>query len=74
MFPLIYSWLVSEAEVLSEQDEAPPRSDWSEVARTISYFAMRLEPLVGTNTAFIACNRVGSEGGTSCDFKWSQKA
>lgn len=49
------NWLVSDEEL------PPTASSWQQVSSTITYFLIRLAPLLGKGTAFIACNRIGSE-------------
>lgn len=50
------NWLVSENEELSAT-----ASSWQKVSQTISYFVLRLNPLLGSGCAFVACNRIGTE-------------
>lgn len=49
------NWLVSDEQLPATA------SAWQRVSSTISYFLLRLSPLLATDTAFIACNRVGGE-------------
>lgn len=49
------NWLVSDQELPEDA------SAWQKVSSTISYFLVRVAPLLGKNVAFIGCNRVGSE-------------
>lgn len=65
------AWLASEKEeegdeeADGEEEDQAEDSEWHKVSGTIDYWATRLSPLVGTPTAFLASNRVGSEGGES---------
>jgi protein N-terminal amidase len=76
------NWLVSEPP--EEDDEAlpnehrEPADDWEEVEQTLSYFALRMAPMIGSDAIFVGCNRVGTERGTtftgsSCIMKLGQQ-
>ena len=61
------NWLVSEPPL----DAQPAEGMWEEVQDTISYWATRLQPLMGSNVVFAGCNRIGTEKditftGSSC--------
>lgn len=42
-----------------------PASRWDAVRSVISYWVLRLSPLIGSGAAFVCANRVGREGGES---------
>lgn len=62
------NWLVSE---LAEDDDTVPNNAvddidvWADVKETISYFALRMAPMIGSNAIFVGSNRVGTERGTT---------
>lgn len=75
------NWLVSEPP---EDDDVSPNNEekiidtWDEVKETLSYFALRMAPMLGSNAIFVGCNRVGTERGTmftgsSCIMKLGQQ-
>lgn len=39
------------------------RTEWERVRGTLGYWAARVSPLIGSGATFVACNRVGVEGG-----------
>ena len=69
------AWLDSEPPLDSSEDEsqrddsgdgkdaAAAASQWEEVRSVISYWVLRLSPLIGSGAAFVCANRVGREGG-----------
>lgn len=68
------AWLDSEPPMDSAEDESRPNdsregekvvaaTQWEEVRSVISYWVLRLSPLIGSGAAFICANRVGREGG-----------
>lgn len=70
------NWLASsppeEDKHAQDSDTAPgghrtelSNDAWEEVSDTLSYWATRLSPLIGTDALFIGCNRVGVEKGTA---------
>lgn len=60
------NWLVSETPATSVQQPVNPADGyWSEVKDTISYWALRMSPMLGTAAVFAACNRIGTEKGTT---------
>jgi protein N-terminal amidase len=69
------NWLASEPP-----NEASKGSDeWTDVADTLSYWATRMSPVIGKDTIFLACNRIGTERGTtftgsSCAMRLARQA
>lgn len=62
------AWLASPpGEDDSDDSGSEDDSDWADVLSTINYWAVRLTPLIGSRTAIVVCNRIGTEGGT-CTF------
>lgn len=69
------AWLDSEPPLDSSEDESRPKdsehgkdaaaaaSQWEQVRSVISYWALRLSPLIGSGASFVCANRVGREGG-----------
>ena len=60
------NWLASEPP--SSEDEQKPSieakpNEWDAIKQTISYWALRLLPLIGSGAVFAGCNRVGTERG-----------
>lgn len=45
------------------KDAAAAASQWEEVRSVISYWVLRLSPLIGSGAAFVCANRIGREGG-----------
>lgn len=68
------AWLDAEPPTLQTEEElrmsdaATPVKTFSEVRSTIGYWAARCAPLIGTGTLFVACNRIGREGGEALLF------
>ncbi|GAA5984371.1 hypothetical protein JCM11641_006198 [Rhodosporidiobolus odoratus] len=68
------AWLDSEPPLVSDDDataEDGEKGAWGDVMSTLSYWATRLEPLLGSEAGFVCSNRVGREGetvftGSSC--------
>lgn len=46
-----------------ESQRGTETEEWNCVRRLVGYWAARMEPLLGSGTVFLACNRVGNEGG-----------
>lgn len=75
------NWLVSEPpdeNVTLPNKVEEPVDEWDEVKQTLSYFALRMAPMVGSDAIFVGCNRVGTERGTtftgsSCIMKLGQR-
>ncbi|GAA5958906.1 hypothetical protein JCM8115_000685 [Rhodotorula mucilaginosa] len=84
------AWLDSEPPLDSSEDEslrddsgdgkdaAAAASQWEEVRSVISYWVLRLSPLIGSGAAFVCANRVGREGdvvftGSSCALELSDR-
>lgn len=77
------NWLVSEPP--DEADSSPDNGEctdgvdeWDDVKQTLSYWALRMHPMMGSNAIFVGCNRVGTERGTtftgsSCVMKLGQQ-
>jgi len=75
------NWLVSEPP--DEDDDLTDKAeesidDWEDVKQTLSYFALRMAPMMGSDAIFVGCNRVGTERGTtftgsSCIMKLGQQ-
>lgn len=64
------NWLVSEPpdENIDSGPDAASRDivdEWEEVKQTLSYWALRMHPMMGSNAVFVGCNRVGTERGTT---------
>lgn len=62
------NWLVSDPP--DEDDNLTDKveeivNDWEDVKQTLSYFALRMAPMVGSDAIFVGCNRVGTERGTT---------
>ena len=45
------------------KDAEAAASQWEEVRSVISYWVLRLSPLIGSGAAFVCANRIGHEGG-----------
>lgn len=50
----------SEAEKGNEE-----KDDWEETNQVMSYWVLRLNPLLGSGAAVVCANRIGREGGAS---------
>lgn len=66
------NWLVSEppedsGEPANNPPNNPPKpvDEWENVKDTLSYWALRMHPMMGSNAIFVGCNRVGTERGTT---------
>jgi protein N-terminal amidase len=63
------NWLMSEPSSDAEDGAtgglAQANDSWDSVKQTLSYFALRVSPLIGSNVIFVACNRAGVERGTA---------
>ena len=57
------AWLDSEPAEGEQEDNGEAGEEWEKVRGTLGYWAARLAPLLGSGVAFVACNRVGREGG-----------
>lgn len=59
------AWLDSEppANGVDESEQEEEGEEWDKVRNTLSYWAMRCGPLMGSGAAFVGCNRAGREGG-----------
>ncbi|GAA5870698.1 hypothetical protein JCM3774_001728 [Rhodotorula dairenensis] len=88
------AWLDSEPPLDAVEDEDETRGDednstadqgaedpatrWDAVRSVISYWVLRLSPLIGSGAAFVCANRVGREGdvvftGSSCALELSDR-
>lgn len=72
------NWLASENPQSEASSASSSDGGWSEVTEVLSYWATRLSPLVGSNTLFVGCNRVGTEKGitftgSSCVIRMSDR-
>ena len=66
--------LVSEPPL----DEEAHKDSWENVEQTISYWVTRLSPLIGSDSIFAGCNRIGTEKGhtftgSSCVLKLGEE-
>ncbi|KAI5476152.1 protein N-terminal amidase [Pseudohyphozyma bogoriensis] len=64
------AWLDSDQSEEAEKVEEK-MDEWDKVRPTVSYWATRMRPLLGSAGTFVACNRTGREGdvaftGSSC--------
>lgn len=62
------AWLDSEPPTVEEENEVgkagkSEMDEWMDVRKTLSYWSLRCDPLWGSGVGFVACNRVGREGG-----------
>lgn len=60
------AWLDSDPARDGMRDDD---DSWSAARSTLGYWAARLDPLVGSGVAFVACNRVGREEGECEELK-----
>ncbi|POY74873.1 hypothetical protein BMF94_2146 [Rhodotorula taiwanensis] len=72
------SWLDSEPPTAHEgvgtdeaTDDPGSVTEWEQVRQVLSYWVLRLNPLIGSGAAFVCANRIGREGdvlftGSSC--------
>ncbi|GAA5981655.1 hypothetical protein JCM10908_004551 [Rhodotorula pacifica] len=81
------AWLDSEPPLETDSREKDSResrdgedlaSQWEDVRDVISYWVLRLSPLLGSGAAFVCANRVGREGdvvftGSSCALELSDR-
>lgn len=65
------SWLDSEPPTAHEgvgtdeaTDDPGSVTEWEQVRQVLSYWVLRLNPLIGSGAAFVCANRIGREGGT----------
>lgn len=64
------NWLVSEppeddADSVASTSSQTSVEQWEDVKSTLSYWALRMSPMMGSNAIFVGCNRVGTERGTT---------
>ncbi|KAL8277419.1 hypothetical protein RQP46_010141 [Phenoliferia psychrophenolica] len=65
------AWLAAEPPEEGISAEENEVNKWEDVSETVNYWATRLRPLLGSRTAVVVCNRIGTEGestftGSSC--------
>jgi len=61
----IMAWLRSPSSEPDPEEEGKQTEQmkWRECSSTISYWAARCEPMWKRECFFVACNRIGTEGG-----------
>ncbi|BGP24529.1 hypothetical protein Rt10032_c03g1354 [Rhodotorula toruloides] len=59
------SWLDSEPPLeQTEEESKEEKADWEETSQVMSYWVLRLNPLLRSGAAVVCANRIGREGDT----------
>lgn len=58
------AWLDSEPPLGDSEASKGEKDDWEETSQVMSYWVLRLNPLLRSGAAVICANRIGREGGT----------
>ncbi|GAA6027350.1 hypothetical protein JCM8097_002617 [Rhodosporidiobolus ruineniae] len=59
------AWLDSEPPATEDEEEKEGGGGWEEVSSTLGYWALRVDPLLGSGAALVCANRTGRDGETT---------